>query len=173
MIGISQIFRPGLSYWQYLLRVGGHSQPYFGIITNSAAMIFIPISMLSGNWLLFCFCILYIILSFYWYHLEKRQSIELTNSHLIYTSYNFLGYPIKFEIPYNEILNIVYLQLNHGFFHIYKMSINRSLDKNEPLLFRKRTESITMTYWDNHVVEKMEQELKMRLPRVSFEEPLT
>lgn len=166
----TQIFRPGTSYLQYLLRVGGNRRPFFGLITNIAAIIFIPFSILSGNWL-FLLCIFYLLWSYFWYYQISKEYIELTASHLIYTSYNLFGKPIKTETPFDEILNIVFLLIRHGFFKIYKINMIRALDRNEPLLFRKRTGSYSFTYWDNHVVEKIEQELKIRLPRVSFEEP--
>ena len=111
----SLIFWPGLSYWQHLLRVGSYRQPFFGVITNIAAIIFIPLSILSHNWLLFLFCILYLFLSFYSYYQNCKQFIELTAFHMIYTSYNLFGIPSKIVIPLNEMLNVVLVKINRWF----------------------------------------------------------
>lgn len=133
------------------------------------AIIFIPLSINSGNWFLLLLCVLYLLSNYYLYYLNTKKTIEISSSHFTYTSYNLLGKPIKVVIPLKEILNVKLVKMV-WLFPTYISNILRGIDVDEPLLFRKRTEHIRLLYWDDHLVEKIEQALMKHLPLVFFKE---
>lgn len=128
-------------------------------------IIFLIVGISSHSWIVSLIFLALLFLDYYGYFLASKETLILSENLLQHTSYNLLNKQQITAIPINEILNVELNKMVGPFTYCYRLDILRGLDIDEPLLYRKRTEHIDLTYWDNALALQIENKLISLLPR--------